>query len=120
MTFRKDDAGKPPLHLLPPVSLIRTAECLAIGAGKYGGHNWMQGAEWSRYYDALLRHALAFWSGTERDSEGNDMLAAVAANALILLAMREMGIGTDDRPQTVENGRPARRPRTTPATPSSR
>ena len=73
---RKDDHGKPALHLLAPDALLGTAEVLAYGAAKYEPRNWERGMDWSRPYGALMRHMLAWWSGEDFDvGEGGSGLS---------------------------------------------
>jgi len=56
MKGRKDDAGKPPLSLLPYRSLGYVAEVFRHGVDKYGRENWRYVRPPRRYYDAALRH----------------------------------------------------------------
>jgi hypothetical protein len=84
---RKDDQGKPRWSLLPLQSVAEVVGVLEYGAGKYAPNAW-QGVPdaRTRYFDALLRHLMA-WRGGERvDSESGKLhLAHVACNALFLV-----------------------------------
>lgn len=59
--------------------------------------DYLKGAPWSDYYDALQRHSNKFWQGFDHDDDGHFHLAKVAWNALALLAYFHHEVGTDDR-----------------------
>lgn len=83
---RKDDAGKPMFSQLPPGTLLDVVTVLTDGAHRYGGDNWkrVENAH-TRYFDAALRHLLAWWEGESIDpSSGRPHLAHAAANLLFL------------------------------------
>ena len=65
--FIKDDNAKTRYDLLPPELLEETARVLTFGAQKYSAHNWAQGASWSRYFSAMMRHMWAWWRGEDND-----------------------------------------------------
>jgi len=66
--------------LIPTEALAAVARHYGIGARKYADHNWRRGYEWSKSYDALQRHAQAFWGGEDIDEEtGSPHMAAVAS-----------------------------------------
>jgi hypothetical protein len=94
---RKDDTDKPSYSLLPPDALAELVKAYDIGSRKYSRGNWENGMEWHRVFDALQRHAWAFWSGEDHDSDGQHHLASVAWCALTLIAYQKRGIGMDDR-----------------------
>ena len=84
--------------LLPVEALEKVARHYRIGAEKYSAHNWRAGYEWSKSYDALQRHANAFWRGEDMDAEtGSPHMAAVAFHALALLTFMDEQPGFDDR-----------------------
>lgn len=86
---RKDDAGKLRHSLIPPGTTEAVLQVLEHGAAKYGDHNWMEvdDAE-TRYYDAAMRHLLAWWSGDLLDDESHlPHLAHAIASLTFLLAM---------------------------------
>lgn len=98
MTFRKHDAGKPRVGLIPPEYVMETAAVLTSGAEKYGADNWARGAEWSRYFDAAQRHLWAWRAGEDTDPEtGRSHLAHASCCLAFLLAYQARGLGTDDR-----------------------
>ena len=86
-TGRKDDMGKVQLDLLPPEAVIGLGEVLTYGANKYGTNNW-RGVEVERYEAALLRHLMAWKSGSPVDEEsGLSHLKHVLCNAAFLVAL---------------------------------
>ena len=96
--FKKDDSGKPKLSLLPAVGLEEIAIVMQFGAEKYGRDNWKDGAQWTRYLDASLRHLHAFSSGDDVDHEsGQTHLAHAGCCILFLLWYYHNGVGEDDR-----------------------
>lgn len=61
---------KPQRYSLIPVEpLSLLAELYGNGAKKYVAHNFRNGYEWSKSYDAAMRHMNAFWSGEDIDPE---------------------------------------------------
>jgi hypothetical protein len=95
----KHDCGKPPLGLLPWRALVEVAEVLDHGAKKYTRHNWRGGFQYSRLYDAALRHLTAFIEGQDNDEEtGISHLAHLSCCTLFLLTqVLEQKPGLDDR-----------------------
>lgn len=84
--------------LIPTQALAKVAEHYGVGAEKYAAHQWRQGYEWSKSYDALQRHANAFWAGEDNDPETKTPhMAAVAFHALTLLTFMEEHPNHDDR-----------------------
>ena len=97
----KFDAGKVPLHLLPPRPLIEIAEVFDYGQRKYAAWDWAGGMKASRLFSALLRHAWAWWSGQDNDPEtGKSHLAHLGCCLLMLmdLSRSRRGAWDDDRP----------------------
>jgi len=87
--------------LIPTEALAQVARHYGIGARKYADHNWRRGYEWSKSYDALQRHAQAFWGGEDIDEEtGSPHMAAVAFHALTLLVFMQEQRDFDDRYST--------------------
>lgn len=90
--FRKDDAGKPSLSLLPPRALLAVGRVLTAGATRYGRDNWRRIApgERYRYLDAALRHVLAYLSGETRDPDtGESHLAHAICSLGFVLELTE-------------------------------
>lgn len=83
----KYDAGKVRPSLLPWPALTEVMAVLAFGAAKYEPDNWQRvpGAR-ERYFDAALRHLVAWHSGESLDAEsGRHHLAHAACCVLFLL-----------------------------------
>jgi len=96
--FRKFDDGKTKFGLIPPRAIKAIADVLTYGANKYHAHNWCQGADWSRYIDAMQRHINAWVCGEDIDPEsGHHHLAHAGCCLLFLLSYQINGIGKDDR-----------------------
>lgn len=96
----KGDAEKSPIGLIPREALEEEARALQFGAKKYGENNWRRGRglEWSRLYDAALRHVLAFVSGEDIDPEsGASHLACARASLGFLETYRQTNTGIDNR-----------------------
>lgn len=84
--------------LLPMEALTEVANHYGVGATKYEDHNMRRGYEWSKSYDALMRHATQFWAGEDRDEEtGSKHLSAVVFHALTLMEFMETHPEFDDR-----------------------
>lgn len=82
----KYDSGKAQWHLLPMSLVRKCADVLTYGAKKYGPNNWqkLENAE-ERYYDALIRHVVAWHEGEELDQEsGISHLAHAMCNLVFL------------------------------------
>jgi len=96
----KADLAKPKFHLLQGQALNEVAQVAAFGADKYGEHNWKagQGLHFSRIFNALMRHAWAWWRGETIDPEtGLHHMAHAAWNALALVEYAYLCKGIDDR-----------------------
>jgi hypothetical protein len=53
-----------------PKALLELAKVYGLGRKKYARLNYLKGYDYSSSYDALQRHLLLFWSGEEKDGEG--------------------------------------------------
>lgn len=83
---KKFDNGKPMVSLVPTAPLLEVAKVLTFGASKYDAHNWRAGINYSRLYDAVLRHLLASKEGEDQDPEsGLNHLAHATCGLLFLL-----------------------------------
>jgi hypothetical protein len=113
MTFRKADAGKPRMSLLPPRALMAVGRVLTFGADRYGPDNWRHVDDRRRYVDAAMRHLLAMMAGEENDPDsGENHLAHLVCSALFLLELdEEEKLTTDDaeltHPAPLEPANPA-------------
>jgi len=92
--------AKPGLSKVPPLPLLAIGQVMAVGASKYGPLNWRKDpVSASTYYDAAMRHLMAWWDGQDLDSEtGISHLAHAAANLCILLDADSGPWLLDDRP----------------------
>jgi hypothetical protein len=92
--------AKPGLSNVPPLPLFAIGQVMADGAAKYGPMNWRKDpVSASTYYDAAMRHLMAWWDGQDLDpTTGLSHLAHVAANMCILLDADSGPWLLDDRP----------------------
>jgi hypothetical protein len=92
--------AKPSLSKVPPLPLLAVGQVMSIGAAKYGPMNWRKDpVSASTYYDAAMRHLMAWWDGQTNDPEtGLPHLAHAAANLCILLDADSGPWLQDDRP----------------------
>lgn len=94
----KHDDGKPQFTCLPTKALFELGKVSALGANKYGMHNYRKGIKVSRLLDAAMRHLLAAMQREELDPvDGNNHLASVAWNALVAFQMIQEHPELDDR-----------------------
>jgi len=105
MTSRFDPPSNPkhafglrklPFRNLPMTALIHWAAAAAHGADKYGSYNWRSsGVDTEIYYDAILRHLIAWRDGESLDPEsGAPHLAHVMACAAILMDAETYGVAS--------------------------
>lgn len=91
---------KPSLRAIPPSALIALGLAMENGEGKYGLMNWRQNqVATSVYYDAAMRHLLAWWDGEDiaADSQVHHLAHVMACCAILIDA--EIGdCRIDDRP----------------------
>lgn len=100
MSANKLDAQKN-RHSLLPASIDDIIAVMEYGAGKYGDNNWRTGMDYSRCFNAAMRHLWAYWRGETNDPEsGLPHLAHAATNCLFVLDWTRRGVGRDDRPLT--------------------
>ena len=94
----KYDGGKPKLSLLPLQGVLEVAKVGAMGAKKYGDHNFRGGMALTRFLDAALRHQLAYLDGIDKDEEsGLTHLAHAAWNLLAAIEQQMRKPELDDR-----------------------
>lgn len=96
-------ASKPSqIGFIDPQALMTLGEVAGMGAEKYDKFNYLKGFDWSLCYNAMMRHAQAFWNGEDLDPEsGLPHISHAAWQALALLSFYQRNLGTDDRPGTV-------------------
>jgi hypothetical protein len=89
--------------LLPFDALDEVIRAYNYGAAKYADHNWRRGYKWSLSFDALMRHATAWWEGEDKDPEsGLSHLAHAGWHCLCLIWFQLNAKGTDDRYATAQ------------------
>lgn len=93
-------AAKPGLHAIPASALLHLGQAMEDGRRKYGLANWRQDrVSASTYYNAALRHLMAWWDGQDTAADsGLHHLAHAMACCAILLDADELGKLNDDRP----------------------
>lgn len=85
-TIDKKDKGKPRWSLLPAGTIRQVIDVLEFGAKKYSVGNWVTVPNArTRYYDAVMRHVEAWWSGEKNDPETGLPHLAHAATCLLFL-----------------------------------
>lgn len=98
----KDRLGtkKVPLHCIPCGPLMELGLAMMEGGRKYGTHNYrVVGVRMSVYYDALMRHLMAWWEGEDIDPDSgvHHLVKAIACLFVVRDSML-MGNCVDDRP----------------------
>jgi hypothetical protein len=90
---------KPPMSDTPTTALQALGRVMRLGATKYGRFNWrVQNVSSTVYYDAAMRHLMAWFDGEDADYEsGQSHLAHVMACCAILIDAREQGTLNDNR-----------------------
>lgn len=90
------------MSLIPVEELQEVARLYRFGAQKYSEDNWRKGYDWRLSYDALQRHAMAFWNGESNDDETKcHHLSSVVFHALALMYFEQHHPELDSRPSTV-------------------
>jgi len=89
--------------LIPVKMLWLLAEVYGRGALKYADRNWERGYEWSKSYQAAMRHIAQWWGGEQSDPEdGQHHLAAAIWHLTALLEFEETHPELDNRPRKVK------------------
>lgn len=101
MKGTKYDQGKLRWSLFPWDALQAVGGALEYGAVKYDTDNWQRvvGAR-TRYFDAAMRHLIAWHRGEEIDESGHHHLAHAACCVLFLLAFSLRGKWPEEPPRT--------------------
>jgi len=94
-------AKKASLASIPPVALMELGRVCEIGAAKYGRFNWTEShIVASTYYDAILRHLLAWYTREEKDGEdGMSHMSHIMACTAIIIDAQHIDKMVDDRPK---------------------
>lgn len=97
-TGAKKEIKQAQLGAIDPKALLLLAEAAGYGAGKYEQYNYLKGYPWSLSFNAMMRHALAFWNGEDLDPEsGLPHMVHAAWHGLAMTSFLTRGIGEDDR-----------------------
>jgi hypothetical protein len=98
----KDAFGvkKASLSCVPSPVLMELGVAMQEGACKYGRHNYrVIGVKNSVYYDALMRHMMAWWEGEDIDPDsGVSHVTKAIATLVVLRDSMMQDCNTDDRP----------------------
>mgnify|MGYP003148442678 CR=1 FL=1 len=101
-TNPKDSVGvaKAPMSVLSAPVLLEEGLVMMGGDRKYGRHNFRGvGVKASVYYDAFMRHVMAWWEGEDLDPEsGLHHLAHARASLGVIRDAEIRGNWGDDRP----------------------
>jgi len=82
----KKDEGKLQWSLIPLKAMTEVAKVYQMGAEKYAPGNWKRGLRYSRIYNAMMRHLIAWKEGEDNDPESHlNHLAHVAWGCLALI-----------------------------------
>ncbi len=104
----KDSVGvrKAPLSAVPAEVLMEIGVGMLEGARKYGRHNYrVVGVRASVYYDACLRHLMAWWEGEDVDPDsGMSHITKLLTSAVVLRDAMLNEKLTDDRPPKLREG----------------
>lgn len=92
--------AKPKMSHTPTESIRLLGQVHSMGAAKYGAFNWREKTVSSTvYYDAAMRHLMAYFDGQDIDEEsGLPHLAHVMACCSILLDASNGDTLNDNRP----------------------
>jgi hypothetical protein len=101
-TNPKDMIGtrKAPLSTVPMGVIVEMGVGMLEGAAKYGRHNYRcAGVRASVYYDAVMRHLIAWWEGEDIDPDSGMPHVTKAMCTLAVLRDAQMqNMCADDRP----------------------
>jgi len=88
------------LSVVPLPVVVEMGVGMAEGAAKYGRHNYRAvGVRASVYFDATMRHLIAWWEGEDIDPDSGLSHVTKAMCSLAVLRDAQMqGMCTDDRP----------------------
>lgn len=106
-TNPKDNVGvkKVPMHVVSSQVVMEMALGMMEGARKYGSHNYrVAGVRASVYYDATMRHLMAFWEGQDIDpASGISHISKAMSSLHVLRDAMLQEMWTDDRPPKALN-----------------
>jgi hypothetical protein len=95
----KAAVGKPTMSSVPVIAIQALGKAMEDGSRKYGRYNWREtGVTASVFYDAMMRHLLAWYNGEDLAQDSQvEHLAHIMANCAILLDAKDNNILKDDR-----------------------
>lgn len=98
--------SKIPMSCVPTQVVQEIALGMMEGGLKYGRHNYrLAGCRTSVYYDAAMRHLMAFWEGQDVDPDsGLPHVSKAMASLAVLRDCQIAGNAIDDRPPTIDSG----------------
>jgi hypothetical protein len=101
-TNPKDAIGvrKAALSCMPMAVVAEAGVAMMEGAAKYGRHNYRAvGVRASVYFDAAMRHLIAWWEGEDHDPDsGSPHITKAIVSLAVLRDAQMQGKCTDDRP----------------------
>lgn len=101
-TNPKDAIGirKAPLSTVPLGVIVEVGTGMLEGSAKYGRHNYRcAGIRESVYFDATMRHLIAYWEGEDIDPDsGLSHLTKALCSLVVWRDAQVQGMATDDRP----------------------
>tara|TARA_Y100001951_G_C11227671_1_gene232661 strand:+ start:140 stop:427 length:288 start_codon:yes stop_codon:yes gene_type:complete len=92
-SFVKFDEGKRRWRLIPFGIVNDIVDVFDLGAQKYGVDNWKKCEDWDRYFDALMRHVIAWRQGEKLDPETHKHHLAHAICCAIFLIWKDKNGG---------------------------
>jgi hypothetical protein len=103
----KDLVGvrKAPMSTVPANVIAEVGVAMLEGSRKYGRHNYrVAGVRSSVYYDAAMRHLMAWWEGEDIDTDSgmSHVVKAITTLAVLRDAQHQQML-TDDRPPRSES-----------------
>lgn len=102
LTNPKDTVGvrKAPMSTVPAGVLAEIGVGMMEGALKYGRHNYREaGVRASVYYDAAMRHLMAWWEGEDIDPDsGMSHITKLLTCMTVLRDAQMQNMWEDDRP----------------------
>lgn len=102
----KDVVGvrKAPLSVVPMPVIVEVGVGMLEGASKYGRHNYREmGVRASVYFDATMRHMIAWWEGEDIDADSGLSHVTKAICSLVVLrdAMMQNKFADDRAPRSL-------------------
>ena len=89
MNTRVSKVGKPRFSLVPVDALALVIAVLEFGAAKHAEYDWLN-YDSRTYFDAAMRHLMAWQGGQHKDPEsGITHIAHAATNLLLMIALGE-------------------------------